>query len=115
VQPNSSDAQLELLEAADRATKPVTLRWLLNSEIPLLAASVMLVLDPEDAPLSPGQVAEAIGISVDDAARALHELRSLGYAQEKSRRYEPTEKGLREHESLANARREALVAFVSSL
>ena len=75
----------------------------------------MLILDPEDAPLSAGEVAEAIGISVDDATRALHELRALGYAREAKRRYEPTDKGMRAHESLAGARRDALTAFASSL
>jgi DNA-binding MarR family transcriptional regulator len=115
VDASSSDPLVELFERADRATVPVTLRWLLHAEIPLLPASVMLVLDPEDAPLTAGQVAEAIGISVDDAMRALHELRSMGYAHEVGRRHEPTEKGRLAHESLAAARRNALMSFVSGL
>jgi DNA-binding MarR family transcriptional regulator len=109
------DPLVETLDRADRATKPVLVRWLLNAEVPFMAASVMLILDPEDAPFTAGDVAEMIGISVDDATRALHELRSLGFAQEERRRYEPTEKGRQAHESLAGARRDALAAFVSSM
>jgi predicted transcriptional regulator len=40
-----------------------------------------------------GEVAEAIGISIDDATLALHELRSRGYVREEKRRYHPTDQG----------------------
>jgi DNA-binding MarR family transcriptional regulator len=62
-----------------------------------------------------GEIAEAIGISIEDAARALHELRSLGYARKEKRRYEPTEAGTRLHASLASACREALAVLLSRL
>jgi len=90
-------------------------RWLLDAQVPLFAACVLFTLDPKDAPMAVGDVAEAIGISTDDAARALHELRALGYAREDNRRYEPTEEGLRLHASLQEARRDALAAFLSGL
>jgi Mn-dependent DtxR family transcriptional regulator len=93
----------------------VLVRWLLDAEVPLFASCVLFTLDPDDAPMSVREVAEAIGISTDDAARALHELRSLGYAREDKRRYEPTEEGRRLHASLVGARREALAAFLSGL
>jgi len=66
-----------------------------------VSTCVLFTLDPQEAPMSIGDVAEAIGISVDDAAQALHELRSRGYASEEDRRYEPTEKGERLLASLA--------------
>jgi predicted transcriptional regulator len=75
----------------------------------------MLMLEPEDTPITAGEVAQAIGISIDDATRALHELRSLGYAREEKRRYEATDKGTQVHGSLASARRDSLAAFVSAL
>jgi predicted transcriptional regulator len=103
------------LDRAGRAANKVLVRWLLDADVPLFAACVLFTLDPEEAPMSVGEVAEAIGISTDDAARGLHELRSLGYAREEARRYEPTEEGRRLHASLANARRKALVTFLSSL
>jgi DNA-binding MarR family transcriptional regulator len=65
--------------------------------------------------MSASEVADAIGISVDDATRALHELRSLGYAREEKRRYLPTERGREAHASRANARREALAESISHL
>jgi hypothetical protein len=64
---------------------------------------------------APGEVAEAIGISIDGATVALHELHSLGYAREEKRRYWPTEEGVRVRASLARARRKALAAFLSAL
>jgi predicted transcriptional regulator len=109
------DALVEHLDSAGRAQNKVLVRWLLDAEVPLFAACVLFTLDPEDAPMAVGEVAEAIGISVEDAARAVHELRSLGYAREEQRRYEPTEEGLRLHASLQRARREALAAFLSGL
>ncbi len=109
------DPLVEIFERADRATKPTVVRWLLNAEVPFLAASVMLMLDPEDTPVAARELAEKVGISVEDATRALHELRSMGYAQESHRRYEPTEKGLATHASLARTRRQALVEFLSSM
>jgi DNA-binding MarR family transcriptional regulator len=42
-------------------------------------------------------------------------LRSLGYAREEGRRYEPTEKGRRLCASLTAARRRALRTFFSEL
>ena len=57
----------------------------MDAGLPLFSACVLLVLDPKDGPMRLGEVAEAMGISTDDAARALHELRSLGYAREEKR------------------------------
>jgi Mn-dependent DtxR family transcriptional regulator len=65
--------------------------------------------------MGPGEVAEAIGISIDDATLALHELRSLGYVREEKRRYHPTDEGMRLHASLTRAPRRALTAFLSRL
>ncbi len=117
--PTVSDAVLEglvkSLDRAERASNKVLVRWILDAEVPLLSACVLVTLNPEDAPLRSGEVAEAIGISIEDATHALHELRSLGYAREYNRRYEPTDKGKRIHASLANVRREALAAFLSGL
>lgn len=109
------DGLVRSLDGAMRACNRVLMRWLLEADVPLLSACVLLTIDPADAPLSAGEVAEMIGISVDDAVRALHELRSLGYAAEEKRRYRPTEAGMRLHASLGNARREALAAFLSGL
>lgn len=53
--------------------------------------------------------------SSDPAARALHDLRSLGYAREEKRLYEPTGEGIQLHASLESARRQALRASLSSL
>jgi DNA-binding MarR family transcriptional regulator len=109
------DSLVEHLDSAGREQNKVLVRWLLDAGVSLFAACVLFTLDPRDAPMSVGEVADAIGISTDDAARALHELRSLGYAREEKRRYEPTEEGLRVHASLQAARREALAAFLSGL
>ena len=109
------DALVEHLDSAGRAQNKVLVRWLLDADVPLFAACVLFTLDPADAPRSLGEIAEAIGISTDDAAQAVHELRSLGYAREAARRYEPTEEGLRLHASLQAARRDALAAFLSGL
>jgi hypothetical protein len=109
------DRLVRRLDGAGRAANKALVRWLLDADVPLLAACVLVTLEPPDSPMSVGQVAEAIGVSNDEAARALHQLRSLGYAREENRRYEPTQEGLRIHTSLANARREALTAFISGL
>jgi DNA-binding MarR family transcriptional regulator len=109
------DHLVRSLDRAGRASNRVLVRWLSDADVPLLSACVLFALDPEDGPVGMGDVAEAIGISVDDAARALHELRSLGYARENGRQYESTEKGERLLGSLASARREALAAFPSGL
>ncbi len=111
----STDSLSERADRAGREFNKVLVRWLLSAEVPLFAACVMLTLTPDDAPLGPRRVADEIGISVDDAARALHELRTLGYAREKDRLYEPTEAVIRLHEELTKARREAMRAFVASL
>ena len=109
------DALVDALYQAGLTVNRVVFRWLLDMDIPLLAAGVLLTLDPEDAPIGAGEVAEAIGISVNDATLALHELRSLGYAEEEKRRYSPTELGRKVHASLAEARRAALAAEVARL
>jgi predicted transcriptional regulator len=109
------DALVKSLDRAGRAANKALVRWLLDAEVPLFAACVLVTLEPPDSPMSVGEVAEAIGSSNDEAARALHELRSLGYAREEKRRYEPTEEGLRVHASLASARREAIATFLSDL
>jgi Mn-dependent DtxR family transcriptional regulator len=75
----------------------------------------MATLDPPDTPLTAGDVAEMVGLSSEDAVLALRELRSLGYAEEENRGYLATEEGRRVHESLAQARRDALVAFLNGL
>jgi DNA-binding MarR family transcriptional regulator len=103
------------LDRAGRAANRVLVRWLVEADLPLRSSLILVTLDPDDAPMSAGEVAEASGMSVDDATRALHELRSLGYASERHRRYEPTEKGMRLHASLTAARRRALKAFFSEL
>jgi DNA-binding MarR family transcriptional regulator len=109
------DGLIKSLDSAGRESNKVLVRWLLDAELPLLSACVLITLDPEDAPMRSGEVAEAIGISVEDATLALHELRSLGYAREEKRRYLPTEEGLRVHASLTGARRKAIAAFLSAL
>ena len=109
------DELVGVFERAERATKGIALRWLLQTDIPLRAACVMLTLDPDDAPFTAREVAEFIGISVEDATHALHELRSLGYAREEKRRYAATEKGSQAYESLTRARLDALAAFASAM
>lgn len=113
--PDHDDALVKVLYRTGLTVNRVVLRWLLNAEIPLLSAGVLLTLEPPDTPMSAGEVADAIGISVEDATRALHELRSLGYATEEKRRYLPTEKGRETHAALARARRQALAESVSRL
>jgi hypothetical protein len=105
----------ETLDRAGREADKVLVRWLVEADLPLRSSCILVTLDPDDAPMSAGEVAEAIGISIDDATRALHELRSLGYAREQRRRYEPTEKGRQLHASLTAARRKALKTFFSEL
>jgi DNA-binding MarR family transcriptional regulator len=109
------DGLVERLDSAGRAYDKVLVRWLMDAGLPLFSACVLLVLDPQDGPMRLGEVAEAMGISTDDAARALHELRSLGYAREEKRLYEATAGGMQLHASLESARREALAASLSSL
>jgi DNA-binding MarR family transcriptional regulator len=109
------DGLVKSLDRAGRESNKVLVRWLLDAELPLLSACILLALDPEDAPMGAGEVAEAIGISIEDATLALHELRSLGYAREEKRRYSPTEEGMRVHASLTRARRKAIAAFLSAL
>lgn len=117
--PSESDTTLDGLvrsiDSACRESNKVLVRWLLDTALPRLSACIVITLDPDDAPMGAGEVAEAIGISVDDATLALHELRSLGYAREEKRRYSPTEEGLRVHASLTRARRKAIAAFLSAL
>jgi DNA-binding MarR family transcriptional regulator len=112
---SDDDALLEGLNSADLAVNRAVVRWLLDADMPFLSACVFLTMDPPDSPIGVREVAEKIGISVDDATLALHELRSLGYAREESRRYEPTEKGLEAHASLTRVRREALGSAIASL
>jgi DNA-binding MarR family transcriptional regulator len=109
------DDLVKSLDKAERAANKVFVRWLLHTEVPLLSACVLFTLDPEDAPLGSREVADELGIPIEDATRALHELRSLGFAHEYKRRYEPTQEGERLHASLVRARREALAAFLSGL
>ena len=109
------DGLVKSLDSAGRESNKVLVRWLLDAELPLLSACIVVTLDPEDAPMRAGEVAEAIGISIDDATLALHELRSLGYAREEKRHYWPTEEGVRVHASLTRARRKAIAAFLSAL
>jgi Mn-dependent DtxR family transcriptional regulator len=112
---SGSDALLATFDRAARSSSRPLVRWLTQSGVSLLPACALLILDPEDGPRTLGEVAEAVGISADDAAHALHELRSKGYAREENRRYMPTDEGLRLHASLASARLEALTSFLSSL
>ena len=65
--------------------------------------------------MSQGEVAEATGISIDAAVRGLQELCQLGYARQERRRYKRTAEGERALRSLAQARRDALAAFVAGL
>jgi len=113
--PEGADPLVEALYRARLTVNRVVVRWLLNAKIPLLSACVFVTLEPEEAPMSAGEVAAAIGISVEDATRALQELRSLGYAREEKRRYFPTDLGRETHASLARARREAMAASVAGL
>jgi DNA-binding MarR family transcriptional regulator len=117
--PTESDsgdyALLEGLNSADLAVNRAVVRWLLDADMPVLTACVFLTMDPPEAPIGAREVAEEIGISVEDATLALHELRSLGYAREEGRRYEPTEKGLEVHASLTQVRREALGSAIATL
>jgi DNA-binding MarR family transcriptional regulator len=112
---SGADALLEGLNSADLAVNRAVVRWLLDADMPFLSACVYLTLDPPDTPIGAREVAEEIGISVEDATLALHELRSLGYAREEGRRYEPTEKGLEVHASLMQVRRDALGSAIASL
>jgi predicted transcriptional regulator len=105
----------ESLDQAGRVANRVLVRWLVDTGVSLLSACVLTTLHPDDAPMNGGEVAETIGISVEDAMRALSELRSLGYVREEKRRYEPTEEGRRLHESLTAARREAVGTLFSEL
>jgi hypothetical protein len=105
----------DTLDRAAREADKVLVRWLVEADLALRSSCILVTLDPDDAPMSAGEVAQELGISIDDPIRALHELRSLGYARERHRRYEPTEKGRQLHASLTVARREALMAFFSGL
>jgi DNA-binding MarR family transcriptional regulator len=109
------DGFVKSLDRAGREPNKVLVRWLLDAELPMLSACILIMFDPEDAPMCAGEVADPIGISIDDATLALHELRSLGYAREEKRRYSPTEEGMRVHASLTRARRKAIAAFLSAL
>jgi DNA-binding MarR family transcriptional regulator len=117
--PAESDAVLNsLAESLDRPAREANkalVRWLLDAELPLFATCVLFTLEPPRSPVGVREVADMLGISIEDASRALRELRGLGYVQEDKRRYEPTEEGLRVHASLASARREALAAFLASV
>jgi DNA-binding MarR family transcriptional regulator len=93
----------------------VLVRWLLGNEVALYAACALLTLQPRAAPVGIRDVADAIGISPEDAAKALSELRRRGYARETEREYEPTERGERLLASLAAARREAMATFLAGL
>jgi hypothetical protein len=97
------DGLVSALDRAARESNKVLIRWLLDAKLPRLSACILLTLDPEDAPMRAGEVAEGIGISIDDATLGLHELRSLGYAREDRRRYSPTEEGREVHASLTRA------------
>ena len=109
------DGLVKTLDSAGIATNKAFVRWLLDVELPAVPACALFTLGTGDAPMGMRDVAAAIGISIDDAALALHEVRSLGYAREEKRRYEPTDGGRRLLASLADARREALGAFLSGL
>ena len=109
------DGLVRSLDSAGRQSNKVLVRWLLDAELPLLSACILIALDPDDGPMGAREVAEAIGISVEDAMLVLQELRSLGYVREEKRRYSPTEEGLRVHASLTRARRKAIAAFLSAL
>lgn len=117
--PADSDAVVEaILESLDDAGRPIArgvVRWLHEAELPFSSGSVLVTLDSQDAPMSPGEVAEAIGISIDAAVRGLHELREHGYASEDGRCYRRTVEGERALESLVRARRDALAAWVVCL
>jgi DNA-binding MarR family transcriptional regulator len=112
---SGNDALLEGLNGADLVVNRAVVRWLLDADMPFLSACVFLTMDPPETPIRAREVAEEIGISVDDATLALHELRSLGYAREEGRSYEPTEKGLEVHASLTQVRRDALGSAIASL
>ena len=112
---SGDDALLEGLNSAELAVNRAVVRWLLDADMHFLSACVFLTMDPPDAPIGAREVAEEIGISVEDATLALHELRSLGYAREEGRRYEPTEKGLETHASLPRVQRDALGSAIASL
>ena len=112
---SGDDALLEGLNSADLAVNRAVVRWLLDADMPFLAACAFLSMDPPDTPIGAQELAEEIGISVHDATLALHELRRLGYAREEGRRYEPTEKGLEVHASLTQVRRNALGSAIASL
>jgi hypothetical protein len=109
------DRLVKTLDPAGIATNKAFVRWLSDVKLPALPSCALFTLGTGDAPMGIGDVAAAIGTSIDDTALALHELRALGYAREEKRRYEPTDGGKRLLASLADARREALGAFLSGL
>ena len=113
------DAVVEaILESLDTAGRPIArgvVRWLHEAELSFSSGSVLVTLDSQDTPMTQGEVAEATGISIDDAVRGLNELRQRGYATETGRRYQRTAEGERALESLARARRDALATFVARL
>jgi biotin operon repressor len=115
----TDDALVEaILESLDTAGRPIArgvVRWLHEAELPFSSGSVLVTLDSQDTPMSQAEVAKATGISIEAAARGLHELRERGYASEKGRHYQPTAAGKLALESLARARRDALAAFVARL
>jgi hypothetical protein len=78
------EALVEGVDRAGRAANRVLVRWLLGTELSLLSACVLVALDPPEEPVGAREVANTIGISVEDVTHALHELRSLGYAREES-------------------------------
>jgi hypothetical protein len=109
------DRLVKTLDPAGIATNKAFVRWLSDVKLPAAPSCALFTLGTGDAPMGIGDVAAAIGTSIDDTALALHELRALGYAREEKRRYEPTDGGKRLLASLADARREALGAFLSGL
>ena len=113
------DAVVEaILESLDTAGRPIArgvVRWLHEAELSFSSGSVLVTLDSQDTPMTQGEVAEATGISIDDAVRGLHELCEGGYATEHGRHYERTGDGERALESLARARRYSLATFVARL
>jgi hypothetical protein len=108
------DGLMKSLDSPARAANKALVRWLVSTDPPLMATCILFTLEPPNAPLGVREVADSIGITVDEAAQGLRELRSLGYVREAGRRYEATDAGLRLHASLSGARREALAAFLRS-
>jgi hypothetical protein len=81
-----------------------------------LAASMVVPtgrLAVSDGPLL--EVVQVGPLAMEDAMRALQELRSLGYAREEKRRYFSTDPGRETRASLARPRRAALAASVAEL